>query len=107
MRQYDEIGAVRDVQRADSRLKAYHVRRRPHSLRLRETNGRGALTSTESRITAFIARGWSNPDIAAELVVSHRTVQAHVSNIFKKLDVHSRIDLMREATGRTPASRAA
>ena len=45
--------------------------------------------------------GLSNPAIAARLQLSRRTVATHVSHILKKLDVHSRTDIAREAA-RTP-----
>ena len=38
-----------------------------------------------------------NPDIAAHLLLSRRTVQAHVSHILDKLEVHSRIEIARTA----------
>jgi len=52
-----------------------------------------------------VEEGLSNPEIAARLLLSRRTVAAHVSHILKKLDVHSRIDIAREAALRTIASR--
>jgi len=45
----------------------------------------------------------SNPEIAAKLFLSPRTVATHVSHILKKLEVHSRIDIAREAALRTRA----
>jgi DNA-binding NarL/FixJ family response regulator len=47
----------------------------------------------------------SNPEIAAKLFLSRRTVATHVSHILRKLDVHSRIDIAREAALRTLGSR--
>ena len=43
----------------------------------------------------------SNPEIAAKLLLSRRTVATHVSHILKKLDVHSRTDIAREAALRS------
>jgi NarL family two-component system response regulator LiaR len=37
-----------------------------------------------------VAQGWSNADIAAELVITERTVGAHVSNILSKLHLANR-----------------
>ena len=42
----------------------------------------------------------TNPQIAARLFLSHRTVATHVSHILGKLDVRSRIDIAREVTDR-------
>jgi DNA-binding CsgD family transcriptional regulator len=93
---YGRVGAVWDTRRADARLRAHGVRRGPRSAHRRETSGWGALTASESRIVQLVGQGWSNPDIAAELYLSRRTVQTHVSNILTKLQLHSRIEVMRE-----------
>ena len=52
-------------------------------------------TASELRIAKLVGAGWSNPDIAAELSPSRRTVQTHVSNILGKLRLHSRLDVVR------------
>jgi DNA-binding NarL/FixJ family response regulator len=41
-------------------------------------------------VLALVAKGKSNRDIAAALVISERTVARHMSNIFAKLNVTSR-----------------
>ena len=92
---YGQLGAAWDIRRADARLRAYGVRRGPRSAHRRETSGWGALTPSESRIAQLVGQGWSNPDIAAELYLSRRTVQTHVSNILTKLQLHSRIEVVR------------
>lgn len=50
----------------------------------------GGLTAREVEVLRLVARGRSNNEIAAELVVSEKTVARHLSNIFGKLDVSSR-----------------
>ncbi len=50
------------------------------------------LTEREREVLQLIARGRSNGDIAAELVVSLKTVRNHVSNIFSKLQVAGRAE---------------
>jgi len=57
----------------------------------------GALTSREREVTALIAEGKSNGEIAAELVVSKRTVEKHIANILSKLALTSRAQLVRWA----------
>ena len=48
------------------------------------------LTAREREILGLIARGYSNGDIARQLVLSQKAVANHVSNIFSKLQVADR-----------------
>ena len=50
----------------------------------------GGLTAREAEVLRLVASGSSNPDIAATLFLSEKTVARHLSNIFTKLDVPSR-----------------
>lgn len=50
----------------------------------------GGLTGREAEVLACLAAGRSNKQIAATLVISDRTVQRHLSNIFTKLGLSSR-----------------
>lgn len=52
--------------------------------------GRGELTTRELEVLRLVAAGATNKAIAARLVLSERTVDRHVSNIFAKLGVSSR-----------------
>jgi DNA-binding CsgD family transcriptional regulator len=63
----------------------------------RATHGWDSLTPTEATIAGLVVEGLSNPQIAARLFLSPRTVATHVSHILTKLGVHSRIDIAREA----------
>ena len=62
------------------------------------------LTHREFEIAGLVADGLSNPDIARRLVLSARTVDAHVQNIKTKLGMHTRVELATwtadRATGR-------
>jgi DNA-binding NarL/FixJ family response regulator len=49
------------------------------------------LSEREQEILSLIARGMSNAEIAAKLVLSLKTVQNHVSNILNKLQVADRV----------------
>lgn len=60
--------------------------------RARQT-GRDALTPTELRIVRMAAAGRANPDIAQDLFVTRKTVEYHLSNAYRKLDVSSRREL--------------
>ena len=53
----------------------------------------GALTEDEARIAALVSAGRRNREIAAELYVSVATVEAHLTRIYRKLDVRSRTEL--------------
>jgi DNA-binding NarL/FixJ family response regulator len=54
------------------------------------TRGAGGLTAREVEVLRLVATGRTNRAIAAELVLSQRTVDRHMSNIFTKLGVPSR-----------------
>jgi DNA-binding CsgD family transcriptional regulator/HPt (histidine-containing phosphotransfer) domain-containing protein len=58
--------------------------------RLLGRNLPAGLTERELEVLRLVAEGRSNPDIARALVLSHKTVARHLSNIFTKLDVSSR-----------------
>ena len=61
--------------------------------------GRGfeALTDREREVLALIAQGRSNQEIADALVISIKTVNRHRENIMAKLNLHSRVELVRYA----------
>lgn len=48
------------------------------------------LSSREREILGLAARGLDNDEIAAELVLSIRTVERHLSNVYAKLDIHGK-----------------
>jgi DNA-binding NarL/FixJ family response regulator/tetratricopeptide (TPR) repeat protein len=52
------------------------------------------LTRREAEVAGLVAEGYSNRQIAAALVVSERTVEAHLRNIFTKFEVSSRTALV-------------
>ena len=102
---YDALGAVADVARLQARFRAHGIRRGPRTKHRRALTGWDSLTPAEIKIAALVQGGLSNPEIAAKLFLSRRTVATHVSHILKKLDVHSRTDIAREAALRTIAPR--
>jgi DNA-binding CsgD family transcriptional regulator len=71
-RTYTELGAQADARRVASPVRAH------------------GLTGRELEVLRLVAAGRTNRAIAAELVLSERTVDRHVSNIFAKLRVASR-----------------
>ena len=100
---YTALDAAADVARLQATFRAHGIRRGPHAKHRRARSGWDSLTATEIKIAAFVEEGLSNPEIAARLLLSRRTVATHVSHILKKLDVHSRTDIAREAALRTIA----
>jgi DNA-binding CsgD family transcriptional regulator len=75
---FERLGARPDLAQLDSL-----------SRKARSSDARG-LTPRELQVLRLLAAGETNKGIAARLVVSERTVDRHVSNIFTKLDVSSR-----------------
>ena len=55
------------------------------------------LTPREKEVLIQIAEGLSNPEIAEELTISVKTVDRHRENIMRKLNLHSRVDLVKYA----------
>ena len=96
VRPRDLAHAVRTVAAGDNlvaptvtrRLLAEFVRRPPAGRRAERL---GALTERELEVLGLIARGWSNAETAAHLVLSETTVKTHVTRILAKLGVRDRV----------------
>jgi DNA-binding CsgD family transcriptional regulator len=65
--------------------------------RKRPVSGWGSLTPTERDVVRLVSEGLGNKDIAARLFVSPRTVQTHLTHVYTKLGLSSRIQLIQEA----------
>ena len=65
--------------------------------RQRPDAGWPSLTPAELDVVRLVCEGLGNKDVAARLFVSPRTVQAHLSHIFTKLGLTSRVQLVQEA----------
>jgi DNA-binding CsgD family transcriptional regulator len=102
---YSALGAVTDVARLQTIFRAHGIRRGPHSKHRSARSGWDSLTPTEIKVALLVGDGLSNPEIAAKLFLSRRTVATHVSHILKKLNVHSRTDIAREAALRAAGPR--
>ena len=55
------------------------------------------LTDREQEVLTYLAEGANNQEIAKSLVISHKTVARHRENIMRKLNLHSRSELVRYA----------
>ncbi len=78
-----DAGKIRE--RALSELRA--VGARPRRDRL---HGVEALTAAEWQVADHVAQGLSNNEVAAALVVTPKTIEWHLRNVFSKLDIHDR-----------------
>ena len=84
---FEQLGARAFAARAQDELERLSGRRTA-----------GGLTSTEARVAACVARGLTNKQVAGELVVTVRAVEAHLTRIYAKLGVRSRTELVRALT---------
>ena len=64
--------------------------------RKRPTSGWASLTPTERDVVRLVSEGFGNKDIAARLFVSPRTVQTHLTHVYTKLGLASRVQLVQE-----------
>jgi ATP/maltotriose-dependent transcriptional regulator MalT len=97
---YAKLGAEWDLARTQARFRSYGIRRGPRVRHRQARRGWDSLTPSETRVAGMVAQGMSNPQIAAQLFLSRRTVQTHVSHILAKLELQSRTDIAREASQR-------
>jgi DNA-binding CsgD family transcriptional regulator len=87
-------GGLAVVARARDELHAAGARPRRERL-----SGPDALTASELRVARLAVEGRSNPEIAQALFVTRRTVEFHLTNAYRKLDIDSR-EALAEALGR-------
>jgi DNA-binding NarL/FixJ family response regulator len=95
----DLVAAIRTVARGDAvvapsvtrRLLDMFARHVPSAGEQAESGALELLTEREREILTLVARGMSNAEIAAELVVSETTVKTHVGNVLTKLGVRDRV----------------
>ena len=100
VRREELVGAVRTIAAGDAllapaltrRLIADFVRRPPPGAA--PSGPMGDLTDRESEVVRLVARGMSNAEIAASLVVSDATVKTHVARILSKLGLRDRIQVV-------------
>jgi DNA-binding CsgD family transcriptional regulator len=77
------------------------------SARRREPSTRDDLTAQELQIARLVAEGLSNREVAAQLFLSPRTIDFHLRNIFRKLGISSRMQLVQIDLGVPEGSAAA
>lgn len=74
---------------------AYALRGRGE--RKRAGSGWSSLTRAELDVVRLVSEGLGNKDVATRLFVSPRTVQAHLTHVYAKLGLTSRVQLAQEA----------
>ncbi|OBB67197.1 LuxR C-terminal-related transcriptional regulator [Mycobacterium sp. 852014-50255_SCH5639931] len=80
-----------------STAEAISYAQRGRGARGRPASGWESLTPTELDVVRLVGEGLPNKDIAARLFVSPRTVQSHLTHVYTKLAVSSRVQLAQEA----------
>jgi DNA-binding CsgD family transcriptional regulator len=86
---FEELGATRLADRAAAELRASG-----ETARRRDTSTANDLTAQELNVARLVRQGMSNRDVAGRLFVSPRTVDFHLRNVFSKLGVASRAELI-------------
>jgi DNA-binding NarL/FixJ family response regulator len=89
-------GALRYRAAAERELRrlGHHVHRRTQAGKP-EGVGIETLTERERQVARLVVDRKTNPEIAAELFLSPKTVETHIRNMFRKLDVASRVEIAR------------
>jgi LuxR family maltose regulon positive regulatory protein len=91
---FDELGATAFASRTRAELAA-------SGARLRATGAaRESLTPREMQVALAVAEGASNEEVAAVLYVTPKTVEYHLTRVYRKLGLRSRAELVREFSQR-------
>jgi DNA-binding CsgD family transcriptional regulator len=104
---YDQLGSAHDSARVRSLLRDVGVRVRHWTYEQRTVSGWQSLTATERQISELVALGLTNREVAAEMFISSHTVAFHLRQVFRKLDIRSRVELARLAVEREQSLRSA
>lgn len=87
---FTRLGARSWAQRADAELRATGIASRP-----RHKHAQTQLTPQELQVALVVAEGATNVEAAAQLFLSAKTIEYHLSNIYRKLGIRSRTQLAR------------
>jgi DNA-binding CsgD family transcriptional regulator len=93
---FDDLGAMPWAKQARAELRRISGRR----------PGDETLTETEERVARLAAQGHSNKEIAASLFMSVHTVEAHLTSVYRKLEIRSRGQLASRLLSAPDASNA-
>src|SRR5215217_958331 len=87
---FDRVGAAPSSEKVGAELRASG-----ETIRRRESHEVEELTPQELQIALQVSEGKSNKEVGAALFLSHKTIEFHLSRIYRKLDIHSRAELIR------------
>jgi DNA-binding CsgD family transcriptional regulator/tetratricopeptide (TPR) repeat protein len=87
---FEGCGATPWAERARTELRASGL-----TLRRRQPAAQEQLTPQELQIARLVAEGKTNRDVAATLFVTPKTVEFHLTRVYRKLEIHSRSELVR------------
>lgn len=95
-REFEACGALRYRDEAERELRklGHRIHRRTRPGKTDRTDIE-SLTQRELQVARLVVDRKTNPEIAAELFLSQKTVETHLRNIFRKIDVSSRVALAR------------
>jgi DNA-binding CsgD family transcriptional regulator len=99
---FRELGAAPWAQRAETELRAAGAAPDPHpwpGAGHQESEAFAALTPRQRAVAELAAQGLTNPQIGARLNISPKTVGIHLSQIFERLELTSRVQLRGFAQG--------
>ncbi|WP_345576494.1 helix-turn-helix transcriptional regulator [Nonomuraea rosea] len=94
---YQDMGAARDAARTRRRLRGLGVHHRHWSSAERPVSGWDSLTETQHAVSLLVADGWTNRQIAEQMFLSVHTVTFHLRQVYRKLNISSRVELARFA----------
>jgi len=97
---YEASGSDVDAARVRRRMQD---RDRSRGRVARPTYGWTSLTETERRVALAVAEGLTNPEVGRRMFLSRHTIDFHLRLIFRKLAVHSRVELAREVMLHVPS----
>jgi DNA-binding CsgD family transcriptional regulator len=86
---FEDLGATRWAERARQELRASG-----ETARRREPSTTADLTAQERHVATLVRQGLNNRDVAAQLFLSPRTVDFHLRNVFAKVGISSRAELV-------------
>lgn len=103
---HEAMGATGHLARVDAHLRSAGARRR-RARPAAATHGWQSLSPKEHEVVELVASGLSNPEVASRLYVSRRTVETHLSHVFRKLGLANRTQLAAAVAEQGRAVRAA